>query len=274
MSDAEPEAKNDVPDSLTPWRCLASAALPERLAPAAVLGLLAAMSVHTPPAAWAGELSVTVVDVSGQPVPEVAVYATRVDPAHRGADRAESSESPKPVTATQIAALAARQANRKAAVMDQRERAFVPHILVVEAGAVVEFPNSDDFLHHVYSFSSAKPFELPLYGRLDRPSLAFDEPGLVTLGCNIHDAMLGYILVVDTPYSSITDRSGQAILSGLPAGTYQVAAWTPRLHQKRLPAATSLSVAPDAASELTVRFDSKLRPPHRHSSTSLLWDDY
>jgi plastocyanin len=82
-------------------------------------------------------------------------------------------------------------------VMDQVNKAFLPHVLVVPKGAKVSFPNSDDIRHHVYSFSEAKTFELKLYHGQPKAPLDFAEPGIVVLGCNIHDSMVGYIYVYD-----------------------------------------------------------------------------
>ncbi|PAX99431.1 methylamine utilization protein [Pseudoalteromonas sp. HM-SA03] len=92
--------------------------------------------------------------------------------------------------------------------MEQKDKAFVPHILMVQAGTQVSFPNLDPILHHVYSFSAAKPFELKLY-RDDPKQVLFDQTGVVELGCNIHDWMLGYIVVVDSPLFAVTDSSGK-----------------------------------------------------------------
>lgn len=82
-------------------------------------------------------------------------------------------------------------------IMDQVNKAFLPHVLVVPKGAQVSFPNSDDIRHHVYSFSEAKTFELRLYHGQPKAPLDFSESGIVVLGCNIHDSMVGYIYVYD-----------------------------------------------------------------------------
>ena len=82
-------------------------------------------------------------------------------------------------------------------LMDQVNKAFLPHVLVVPKGAKVSFPNSDDIRHHVYSFSEAKTFELKLYHGLPKAPLDFSEPGIMVLGCKIHDSMVGYIYVYD-----------------------------------------------------------------------------
>lgn len=112
-------------------------------------------------------------------------------------------------------------------VIDQRGRAFVPQVIAVATGTNVEFPNSDEMRHHVYSFSKSKRFELKLYSDQSMPSVLFDKPGLVTMGCNIHDWMRGYVYVLDEPYFSVSDESGDVWLD-LPAGKYSMVARHPR----------------------------------------------
>lgn len=114
------------------------------------------------------------------------------------------------------------------AAMDQRSRRFVPHVLSVQVGTAVDFPNSDDIRHQVYSFSKPKRFELPLYAGVPAEPVVFDQPGVVVLGCNIHDWMLGYIYVADTPYFGQTDEQGDIRIGALPAGRYEVRLWHPQ----------------------------------------------
>lgn len=116
-----------------------------------------------------------------------------------------------------------------AAVMDQRERRFTPHILPVQTHTRVSFPNSDSVSHHVYSFSAAKRFQLYLTKGDPAKEVVLDHPGVITLGCNLHDWMLGYILVLDTPYFTQTDAAGLAALGGLTAGKYRLEVWHPRI---------------------------------------------
>ncbi|MGM8933896.1 methylamine utilization protein [Pseudomonas neustonica] len=117
-------------------------------------------------------------------------------------------------------------------VMDQIDRQFEPHVLVVPSGSLVDFPNSDDVRHHVYSFSSAKPFELGLFKGSDAPPVSFERPGVVVLGCNIHDAMVGYILITDSPRFAVSDTQGMVSLADLPAGKWPVAWWHPSLFEQ------------------------------------------
>jgi plastocyanin len=114
------------------------------------------------------------------------------------------------------------------AIMDQRDSQFVPAVLAVQAGTVVTFPNSDRLRHQVYSFSSANRFELPLYAGTTAEPVRFDHPGIVVLGCNIHDWMLGHIVVLETPYFATTGAQGKVTLE-VPPGQYRLRAWHPRL---------------------------------------------
>ncbi len=105
---------------------------------------------------------------------------------------------------------------------------FDPLVTVVQAGGKVVFPNKDDVQHHVYSLSKAKKFELPLYAPGQSEIIVFDQPGLVTLGCNIHDWMVAYLVVVPTPWFAKSGPDGRASIEA-PAGTYKLEIWHPRL---------------------------------------------
>jgi len=113
------------------------------------------------------------------------------------------------------------------AVMDQVNSEFSPRVMTVTVGSEVSFPNGDKTRHHVYSFSPAKRFELPLYSGSTLAPVTFDVAGTVTVGCNIHDWMIGYIVVLDTPYRAISNAAGEATLS-LPEGAYQLRIWHER----------------------------------------------
>jgi plastocyanin len=201
--------------------------------------------------AHAGTLSVTVVDDNGHPVPRVAVYALPSKPLAR------TTSAPN-------------------AVMDQAHNAFVPHILIVQTGTSVLFPNNDVVSHHVYSFSEAKTFELGLYKGNAHPPLVFDRAGVVVLGCNIHDSMLGYVLVVDTPHFAATDAQGTLSLDGLAADDYQIRVWTPRLRPNDLPVPQTIKVAADGTQTLSVKLEGKLAPDFydRERVSSLPWERY
>ncbi|HLK70966.1 MAG TPA: methylamine utilization protein, partial [Steroidobacteraceae bacterium] len=110
------------------------------------------------------------------------------------------------------------------AVMDQVNRAFLPDLLVIPVGSTVTFPNSDTVSHQIYSFSPAKRFQLPLYRGTPYPPVHFDQAGVVTLGCNIHDEMVGYLLVTEAPYFGRTDAAGAWTLE-VPRGRYRISIW-------------------------------------------------
>lgn len=112
--------------------------------------------------------------------------------------------------------------------MAQRDKQFAPTLLVIPTGAAVNFPNFDTIRHHVYSFSNTKTFEIKLYtGRPSAP-VTFDKAGTATLGCNIHDGMVGYVHVVDTPYFGVTDGKGQVTID-VPPGDHRIRVWMPRM---------------------------------------------
>ena len=111
---------------------------------------------------------------------------------------------------------------KREAAVEQRDKTFIPLVSVVQAGTAVQFPNRDPIRHHVYSFSPAKTFEIKLYAGTPVAPVVFDKVGEVVLGCNIHDHMLAYIYVVDTPWFAKTDADGKARIEGLPAGDYEL----------------------------------------------------
>ena len=111
--------------------------------------------------------------------------------------------------------------------IEQINKEFVPLVSIAQTGALVNFPNRDPIRHHIYSFSPAKTFEIKLYSGVPSKPIEFDRAGEVVLGCNIHDNMIAYVLVVDTPYFAKVDGRGRAVLDGLPAGEYEVHMWYP-----------------------------------------------
>jgi len=119
-----------------------------------------------------------------------------------------------------------RASPREPAIMNQINKQFVPHVLVVEKNTEVAFPNADNVFHHVYSFSPAKQFELKLYKEFTAEPLFFEQAGIVDIGCNIHDWMLGYIVITDTPFFIKTLEDGMDSVS-LPKGRYKVEFWHP-----------------------------------------------
>ena len=162
--------------------------------------ILAAGWLLGPTLAAADSLIVTVTDGAGAPVTDAVVYA----------EPAAGQNLPKSLHRAEI---------------EQRKRTFIPKVTVIQAGTEVSFPNNDTVKHHVYSFSPAKVFDLPLYsGKTAEPQL-FAKAGTVVLGCNIHDQMIAYVQVVNTPYFGKTDTSGKVQLVDLLPGKYILKAW-------------------------------------------------
>jgi len=122
---------------------------------------------------------------------------------------------------------APRSAHKAEAVLDQRDLSFSPHVLVVQVGTRVKFPNDDRVFHNVFSFHDGKRFDLGLYPVGAVKYVPFDQPGLSRIFCNIHPQMAAYVMVVDTPYFSVSDESGRFAIAGVPAGEYVAHAWRP-----------------------------------------------
>ena len=111
------------------------------------------------------------------------------------------------------------------AVVDQRDKMFMPHVTVVTRGTTVHFPNSDTVFHNVFAYFQAKKFDLGMYARGRSKQVTFDKTGLVILLCNVHTYMSAYIMVVDTPYYAVTDGAGRFRLPDVPPGTYTLHGW-------------------------------------------------
>jgi len=142
------------------------------------------------------------------------------------------------------------------AVIDQIKRQFVPLVSVAQTGAAITFPNKDNIEHDVYSFSPAKRFELNLYHGIPAKPVVFDNPGLVVMGCNIHDTMVAYLLLVDTPYFAKTDANGHADIDNLPADSYKVTVWHYRMTEPNTQPSSQVS----AGSDSSTRFTLQLKP--------------
>ena len=149
----------------------------------------------------AGEIRGRVTDPQGNGIAEAVVFVQDMPP------------GTAPITA------------KPTAVMDQVHKEFEPHLLPVVVGTEVSFPNHDQIHHHVYSFSRTRTFEIPLYKGEQAPPVLFDQVGAVKLGCNIHDWMSAVILVLPTPYFAVSGADGAFTITGLPPGTYSLAAW-------------------------------------------------
>jgi len=172
--------------------------------------------------AQAAVVSVTVTDDAGQPLADAVVM---LEPA--------AGKLPvKPMAQVDVA---------------QAKRQFEPRLTVVTVGTAVNFPNFDTVRHHVYSFSPIKTFELKLYTGVPSKPVVFDKPGAAVLGCNIHDRMAAWVVVVDTPHHARTGANGVVRLDGVAAGSYRLRAWHAGVPAGKEPAPVALSVAGDGA---------------------------
>lgn len=144
-----------------------------------------------------------------------------------------------------------------AEAVDQVDKEFVPYVKPIYIGSTVRFPNSDRIRHQVYSFSPAKKFELPLYGGQNAPPVVFDTAGVVVLGCNIHDWMIGYIYVSETPFFAKTDAAGTAVIADLPAGEYTVRIWHPNQVHAEETTSRHLTLTADDTSSAEWQLDLK-----------------
>ncbi|MDZ7921106.1 methylamine utilization protein [Rhodoferax sp.] len=150
--------------------------------------------------AGAGTLQLQVQDKNGKPLPDAIVFL----------ESAEAKAAAKPLKGVEVA---------------QIGRQFKPAVTVVTPGTSILFPNQDTVRHHVYSFSPAKTFELKLYAGVPANPVVFDKVGIAVLGCNIHDNMVAWVLVVDTPYFGHTDAQGKVTLGDVPNGSYKLRTW-------------------------------------------------
>jgi plastocyanin len=183
------------------------------------------------------EIAARVSNDKGQPVADAIVVAVPADGVIRSSPRARE------------------------AIVDQVNKEFEPRVTAVLAGTTVSFPNHDDVRHHVYSFSPAKRFELPLYAGVPSQPVTFDRPGVVVLGCNIHDWMIGYIYVSDSPYFAKTGKDGKALLIDLPPRAYVVRVWHPQLEGSE--DATKKNVDASRSRSVEVAWVIKLKPEAR-----------
>jgi plastocyanin len=171
----------------------------------------------------AAEFQISVVDPKGDPIEGAVAWVQG------------SGEKPEPPREVEII---------------QKEQQFTPEVTIIPVGSTVSFPNLDSVQHHVYSFSHAKKFDIPLYiGK--SPAILFESPGVVTLGCNIHDWMAAYVLILDTRNHATTGADGQAALKapGGVKGKTRIQVWHPRLRDKPVEA----EVAPGETTRVTLR---------------------
>jgi len=202
-----------------------------------VVRALIALALFGAGPAFASEVVASVRDDSDAPVAEAVVVAVPEVPVKLPAPRLES--------------------------IVQETKEFKPFVKAVLIGTPIEFPNRDDVLHHVYSFSPARSFELKAYSGTPPVPIVFDRPGPVAIGCNIHDWMLAYVYVSESPYFAMTGADGHARLADLPPGKYSVRVWHARMVVHEPETAQPVVLAGTSATEvvwnLKLKRDSRIR---------------
>lgn len=162
-------------------------------------------------------------------LPMLAITAMQAHGYDLSLELVDEQEQPVVGAVIEIASDSPPATPTETAIIDQIERRFVPMVLLVDAGQLVTFPNSDNVRHHVYSFSEIKQFSTPLYANEDIDPILFDQPGIAVLGCNIHDSMVAYVYVAASAYRAISDALGQLNITDLPSQPDTVSVWHPWL---------------------------------------------
>ncbi|MCB1555483.1 MAG: hypothetical protein KDJ14_16915 [Xanthomonadales bacterium] len=183
------------------------------------------------------ELHVSVHDAQGQPVADAVISL----------DRDGFSGNVSAVAQTHV--------------IDQRDETFIPYVQTFRTHDRVVFLNSDRTRHHVYSFSPLKPFETVLSPGESSEPLSLDKPGIIAVGCNIHDRMIAYLHVSDAWRVETTSERGVAAFAALPMETLRVSVWHPRLLSEGVALAREVALGPEPA---TVDFEIRLAPDPRH----------
>ncbi len=188
------------------------------------------------PLAHSATVTVQVQDALGKPLADAVAYL-------ESTQASKALGAAKPTNPVEIAQIA---------------RQFEPRVSIVPVGTMVSFPNKDAVRHHVYSFSPAKTFELKLYSGTPANPVQFDKAGVAVLGCNIHDNMVAWVVVVDTPYFGHSIKNSAVAMSNVPAGSYRLRVWHPGLAVGA--AALDQALAVDAAdATVTVRLSGVAR---------------
>lgn len=186
-----------------------------------------------PLAAAAGALELRVQDSHGAPLPDAVLFL----------ESAAARAAVKPLARAEIAQVA---------------RSFDPMVSVVPLGTPVSFPNRDTVRHHVYSFSPVKKFEIKLYVGTPAEPVVFDQPGIAVLGCNIHDQMAAWVVIVPTPWYGKTGADGVLRLPNVPAGSYRLRSWHASL-PVGAPAADQALLVEGATQQVALRLAGAVR---------------
>ncbi len=172
-------------------------------------------------------MEVHVTDAAGKPLAQAVVFL----------ESREAKAAVKPGPGAEIA---------------QADRQFVPQVTVVPVGTAVNFPNRDTVRHHVYSFSAVKKLEIKLYVGTPTAPVVFDQPGVAVLGCNIHDKMAAWVVIVETPWFGQSGAEGRVGWAQVPPGNYRLRSWHPSL-APGAPAADQALKVGTAAVQVAVR---------------------
>jgi plastocyanin len=187
---------------------------------ATIAALWLALCLPAAAATFTAEIS----DQDGKPVVN-AVVSLLPDP-----------KGPMPAASTRLAT---------EKTIDQRNETFLPLVTVIPKSGRVIFANNDQTTHQVYSFSAAKQFEITLNRGQTSPPITFDNLGVAALGCNIHDHMIAYVFVAESPWTALTGADGRAVIDDVPAGTYQAQVWHPKYPPRREQPSARIAVSTD-----------------------------
>lgn len=202
--------------------------------PARAPWLALGLALAAPLAVQAAALTVSIADAAGAPLVDAVALL----------EPASGRAAVKPMADVQIA---------------QARRQFSQRVTLITTGTRVTFPNFDTVRHQVYSFSAIKPFELKLYAGGPGLPVVFDKPGIAVLGCNIHDSMVAWVVVADTPWAARSDAAGRARIDGVPPGHYLLRVWHPGLAPNADPAAAAITIGTSDV-EHSTRLDVRAAP--------------
>jgi plastocyanin len=184
-----------------------------------------------------------------------------------------TDQSGKPVNNAVVSAYSLSKPNllpispEKTILVDQINKEFVQHVTPVQVGTAINFPNHDQIRHHVYSLSSANNFEIPLYKGIPVEPIVFEKEGVVVLGCNIHDRMSAYIVVIDSPYFAKTEDQGRTSLA-LPTGEYELHFWHRDADEQSKNSKQSIKMTAGQVSNISIKLN--LKPSWSSERASLL----